>query len=151
MWEAFKEEYVLELIDTSITLHKDGVRREDGTTVMCVAQEYSGWRTFVLKTPQGGGVFYAERWNDFGETPRDNYVVRVRTYTRRWEEEWGVKNKEENQRFVLAHAKDIESALLHFPLTRTDENIPVKTVWFQISDVTDPLEKRVKADEVVTV
>jgi hypothetical protein len=151
MWEAFKEEYVLELIDTSITLHKKGVRREDGTTVMCVARDYSGWGTFVMKTPEGGGVFYADRWNSFERTPRDSYIVRVRTYTRRWEEKWGVVNSAENQRFIMAHAKDIESALLHFPLTRTDENIPVKTVWFLISDATDMIEKRVKADEVVTV
>jgi hypothetical protein len=76
--------------------------------------------------------------------------VRVSSYTSMWEEDWGVKNEAENQRFVLAHAKDIESALLHFPLNHLDENIPVKAVWFEMNSAREPLN-HVTADEVVTL
>jgi hypothetical protein len=57
MWEAFKEEWVHVIGEHSFPKSSNGVRREDGTTLVQVSMTFTGWRTFVMKTPEGGGGF----------------------------------------------------------------------------------------------
>lgn len=128
-WEVIREERSFPLPDGTFSLYDvQGVKRNDGFTVIREKATRNGaTETFVCRGDCGEFEFTATRWNSLKEVPLDTYKVYLNIYI-----------KEPDLALCKAYAKDIESALLHFPIFRSFNNMPVKKVIFEAGDVKNP-------------
>jgi len=106
------------------------IQRDDGLSVertgMGRPEEMTEF--FTCKGTFGEFKFTASRWNLLKAEPVDTYTVNLYNYV-----------QEPDLKLALSHAKDIESALLHYPVHQFHKNMPVKDVVFRTGDVRSPV------------
>ena len=126
---------------TYLTYETQLLKRTDGFTVEHVGMNREKWETFVAKGSFGEFKFIATRWDQCNDKPSDTYIVHTQASTH-------FETTFQDQALCLSHAKDIESALLQFPVGIPFFNqIAVKSVVFDIGDKpTKP--KYVKSNDV---
>lgn len=133
MWEVIKEPHEQILADGHISKYEvPGIKRkEDGLTVVWESGTHEGIDVFLCRGSFGEFRFQAWRWDDRKNEPLDKYLIFPGEFlSTLWNRNIDEKK---NRELCLSHAKDIESALLNFPLFPIYKNIPVKEVLFNIS------------------
>lgn len=100
IWEVFEENYTNPSSE-SVYAYTQGIRREDGFTLLCHRMDREYFQTYVCRCSFGEFKFYARRWQG---KPLDMYTVHVdmnpdRDYT----------DKSAHRKLVLEHAKNIEA------------------------------------------
>jgi len=132
MWEFFEELYTDPKTIKKITMNRFGVRREDGFSILgLVTYVEDKSNVFLCRGDFGEFRFMANRWNSRENKPSDTYIV----YTNLLASDSGM-NRDTHRKLILDFAKDIESALLAFPIYKSYNDLPVRKVLFNIS--TDP-------------
>ena len=102
------------------------LRRSDGLTVDSISMGREKDETFLFNGRFGEFKIRASRWNEWTNKPTDIYIVYL----------FQPYMDETTMRLVRLLSKDIESALINFPVHAIFENIPVKDVVFQMSIAT---------------
>jgi hypothetical protein len=98
-----------------------GLKRADGLTVIRESASRNGaTEVFLFKGNFGEFKIRARRYDDIENKIWDRYVVYIYN-----------SGSDEEKEMIKAHNDDITSALIHFPVSRHFNNIPVKTVAFQ--------------------
>lgn len=143
MWEEFTEDYTDPKTGSTWTNQK-GIKRADGFALMRHGMDKEGNQTFVCKGDFGEFKFYASRW--YGELLHGGKLLDTYTVWVNGNPDRGYMDKEMHREFVLNFAKDIESALMAFPLDKTF-NTPVKGVLFNISRIPGKPEI-IRAEEI---
>ena len=125
MWEEFTES----LTDSfGTTWKKRAIRNINGFTLIAEKMTVENkLQTFICRGDFGEFRFFASRWDGKEDKPADTYIVKANLISGDWN-----ANKEEHRKIVLLHAKEIESALLAFPLGHV-LNTPVHKVLFDVS------------------
>lgn len=119
-WKVVKESYLDP--GANILVEDVIIKRDDGFTLKHIGYGRENDETFLVKTNFVEFEFRAIRWNEREEKPTDTYKVKT------W---WGGK---EIVRMCLIYSKDIESALLHYPVLAPFFNkMPIKDVVFEIA------------------
>lgn len=144
-WERFNEHRVNKWSDQTTTEYDvEGVRREDGFTLIRESRNREGVETFLGRTKTGEFKFEARRWDEWSDKPWDYYIV----YTNSYWPDWKPLEEQTNTKHILAHAEDIESALLHFPVDNgVYNNVPVKKVLFDQASPTTA-QQLVSAEDI---
>lgn len=120
VWQYTKEPYVYELPYTEArTIFLNAIRREDGFTVIKLLSHDDD--RFLCRGEFGEFRFIASRKETFKSEPTDKYIV----YPDKFDPKWPGDEKE-NRELCLAHLKDIEDALLHFPTVFYFDYMPQK-------------------------
>jgi hypothetical protein len=141
MWEEFEEGYENPYTGT-VYPPMTWIRREDGFKLLSIGIGREGHQTFVCRGKFGEFKFYARRWHGdiFKGSEIDTYTVILYMVP-----DVGMVDKETIRKLVLAHAKEIESGLLVYPLNSYKTS--VKQVVFDIGrDYKFP--KLVRAEEI---
>lgn len=108
-WRYFREPYEQKVLDKVQTFFRSTVRREDGFTMVVLP----AWKQdqFLCTGDFGEFRFIAKRKEMPDSTPLGQYIVCLDEFDPKWP-----GDKEQNKALCLEHLKDIEDALLHFPL-----------------------------------
>ena len=135
-WEVIKIKRIFKLIGGDREVEVEGLKRNDGFMVDNIKASRNGaTETFVCTGGFGKFSFTASRWDSLKEKPLDTYKVFLNVYI-----------KEPDLSLCKAHAKDVESALLHFPISRHFKGVPVKKVIFETGEVRNP--NYLRAEEI---
>lgn len=129
MWEEFREDYRDPVRGNSYADIR-GVRASNGFELLNHKMDSDYFQTFVCRSGGEEFKFYARRWQG---VPLDTYTVYVNSDPDR-----GYMNPEKRRQLFHRYAKDIEAALLIFPLGKI-LNIPVKEVLFNINPLSSVL------------
>ena len=136
-WTAFEEPYICALSEgKTLELSTTGIKRDSyGFTMTHESAGYMGeFEIFKCTGAFGEFKFEASRRDTPEDEPSDTYKVYL-------------FYKNYDNTMIRVHAKNIESALLNFPILRYFKNIPVKKVVFTVGDVKN--YKLVTAGEVI--
>jgi hypothetical protein len=121
VWEVKTE--VREFAGT--TYNYNYLYREDGFTLKCLKTGRTFQQTFQASGVFGEFRFIASRWDDEERKDLDYYIVHISFIEKGWSLE-----RQESNKMIIRYAKDIESGLLVYPVSRTFEFKPVKQVFF---------------------
>lgn len=139
-WEVVRERRKGKVGDYEVTI----LKRNDGFTFTDIGLNREWQETFLAKGNFGEFKFLASRvqfrrpqeyltgevYIDLGNYGKysilDKYII--------WADWFGDVNK----KLLLIHAKDIESALLRYPLQPFYKDVPVKEILFNIGTATRP-------------
>jgi hypothetical protein len=144
MWHVLKEKHHDEAVGE---VEVPYIRRDDGFTMREIGGGHKN-EIFQCNGDFGQFAFYAARRDEFEDF--DVYLVATKSTP----DFKGLNlNPETNEALILAHAKDIESALFHFPPGRQFDYKPVKKVLFQMEPLfingrINMASKLVRADDV---
>ena len=109
------------------TFETSFLKRDDGATFerTGLGRPEEMTEFFTCKGAFGEFTFSAERWDLLKGKPLDTYTVKLYSHM-----------DKSHLRLALSHAKDIESALLRYPVMKPFFNgMPVKKVLFRVGDV----------------
>ena len=143
MWEEFTEPATV-IISEALTKTWDRkcIKRTDGYTVMRISLGPDKQEIYNCRGPFGEFRFFAYRWNIEKNEPIDTYVV----YLKMHEADWPL-DASKNEEMIRTYSKDIESALINFPLHTAFKSQPARKVMFDVS--TPPASSHlISAEEV---
>jgi hypothetical protein len=121
VWEVKTE--VREFAGT--TYNYNYLYREDGFTLKCLETGRTFQQIFQCLGTFSEFRLVASRWDDEERKDLGYYIVHL-NFTRRG---WPLEDQE-NKKMIIQYAKDIESGLLVYPVSRLFEFKPVKQVFF---------------------
>lgn len=139
-WEVVKEKRIGEVGAYEVTM----LKRKDGLTFADIGLNGEWQETFLVKGSFGEFKFLASRVKF--RRPEENFADETYIELGKYGK-YSILDKyiiltnwfgNVNKKLLLAYAKDIESALLHYPLQSFYKNIPVKEVVFDIGETTQP-------------
>lgn len=119
VWEYFREPYEHEMPrGEKVTFYRDGIRRNDGFTLI---KRFRGMSNgdFICRGDFGEFWFTSK----LEDGTASGVLGKCTVYPEKFEPKWPGEEKR-NRELCLAHLKDIEDGLLHFPTIYYFDYIP---------------------------
>jgi len=121
-WHVIKVKRFLELVSGNEEVEVPILQRDDGLTVERIGMDRERNEIFLFKGNFGEVKFQANRWNFSKNEPSQTYVVLL----------FPPYIEKSKEILLRSMSKNIESALLNYPLSQTSNFVPVHEVVFQV-------------------